>query len=96
MRRRFFAALCIQCILSVMLLGGARVWQQGRNRTHREQVQLASLTVQADTAELEILGRSSIRMRLHSDSPLPLLAEALTDDCLQVWMWIFDKFTESS
>ena len=85
--RRFGAGLAIHSILSFALLGGIRVYQQSYNTLHRDQVQMASMTIQEEQAEIRVLGRQYLLpMQVFSeDSLLYYAAYGLMDETLYSW-----------
>ena len=75
------ACVAVHLIVSGMLLAGARVWQQCYDRTHRDPVAMASLTLSEDSAALTILGRRAVLpLTLTApESPLWLALLTVTD-----------------
>lgn len=92
--RKFLGGLALHLVVSGVALGGIRVYQQGYNTTHREQLQMASLTVQDDTAELQFLGKRCVisTTALAEDSMLYYAAYFLTGGELHLWMYVIAEF----
>lgn len=95
-RRKILGGLALHLVISGVALGGIRVYQQGYNTTHREQLQMASLTVQEQQAELRILDRScQIPLQwLAEDSMLYYAAYVLTDGYLHSWVFGIAEFMD--
>ncbi len=92
--QRFCTGLALHLILSFVLLGAVRVYQQGYNRTHREQLQMASVTVEGSRAEIQVL-KHSYAVSLHwlaEGSPLYYAAYCLTDEALHCWVFLLAGF----
>ena len=92
--QRICTGLALHLIISFVLLGAVRVYQQGYNRTHREQLQLASVTVEGSHAEVQVLERSyALSLRwLAEDSPLYYAAYCLTGEALHSWVFLLTEF----
>lgn len=95
--RTVLRVVSLHLIVSGVALGGIRVYQQGYNTMHQEQLQMASLTLQPEHAQLQFLEYScAVPLAiLQEDSLLYYAAYVMTDQFLQSWTYIL-SFINSS
>ncbi len=86
--------MALHLIVSGVALGGIRVYQQGYNTMHREQLQMASLTLHPEHAQLQFLEyHCTVPLTfLQEDSMVYYAAYVLTDGFLQSWTYIASLF----
>lgn len=90
---KFCMLLVIHCVFSFAVLGGVRVWQKGYNKTHREQLQMASVAVNDEQAEISILGRSMVLSLegFNENSMLYYGLYAVSDGFVRSWLFVVHK-----
>ncbi len=93
--RRFFTFLLIHCLFSSVMFSAAYVYQKSYNHVNREQIRMASVTVQKQQAEIQIL---------HCHLPVSVPEEnnlfwygayLLTDSACHNWMAILEFIKNS-
>lgn len=91
--RNILAGLAVHCIFSCCAFGAVRVYQNGYNIMHHDQLRMASVSVQEDTTEIRILHKTwklDTSGRLPDDGLLYYLVYLLTDQQLQGWTILLD------
>ncbi len=80
--------LCLHFVASSVVWGGLCVCQRGYNTMHREQIAIASLSVNERTAKLQLLENSCefTIPQLHEEHPLYFALYALTSEPMHFWM----------
>ena len=53
--KKILTGLAVHCILSFAILGAVRVYQNGYNKMHYEQLRMASVSVQEQNTQIQIL-----------------------------------------
>ena len=93
--RHIVAGAAIHLIVSLTALGALRVYQQGYNTTHREQLRMAALTVTQEHAQLEVLGsRCTVPLGLLEEDGLWYAAYLMTGSTAHVWLRCILWFTD--
>ena len=93
--RKFFIGLTLHVLLSGILFSAAIVYQKGYNTTHRETVRMANITLQEQSADVQIL-HYHLPFSVPSDnSILYYAAYLLTDTPLHEWTAISDFIKNS-
>ena len=90
--RRIFAVFMIHLVISFTALAAIRVYQQSYNRTHREQIRMASLSIGTSQAQLSVLGKNCTLPILENDSMAYYAAYFLTDGAAHGWIFAVSEF----
>ena len=77
--QKIMGGIALHLVVSSAALGCIRVYQQGYNTTHHEQLQMASLVVGEEQTQLQILGKTCTIPMLSQDSMFYYAAYFLTD-----------------
>lgn len=92
--RRIFGVIAVHLVISFTALAGLRVYQQSYNKTHREPIEMASLTVRPSEAELHVLGkRCTVPLDLlQEDSMAYYAAFFLTGGTVHAYVFAVSEF----
>lgn len=96
MRRTFRTVcmgICVHLLVSAFLLAGIRVMQSGYNRMHTEPIAAASLRVEGEHAELQVLTQT-VTIPLGGLEPLPAVCYLLADSPVQFWVGVILEFMD--
>lgn len=87
-KRRAAWILFVHLVVSSAGFGMLRVYQQGYNTMHREPVAMASISIQGERAEIQVLHSHCVFMLPSEDNPLYYAAYVLIDPCLKSWLYL--------
>ncbi|MDE7122616.1 MAG: hypothetical protein K2O42_10725 [Oscillospiraceae bacterium] len=91
--RKILAGLAVHCIFSCCAFGAVRVYQNGYNITHHDQLRMASVSVQENTTEIRILHKTwkfETSEKITDNGMLYYLVYLLTDPQFQGWTMLLD------
>ncbi|MDE5768892.1 MAG: hypothetical protein K2H82_05855 [Oscillospiraceae bacterium] len=91
--RKILAGLAVHCIFSCCAFGAVRVYQNGYNIMHHDQLRMASVSVEEDTTEIRILHKTwkfEKSEKIPDDGMIYYLVYLLTDQQLQGWAMLLD------
>ena len=93
--KKILTGLVIHCILSFAILGAVRVYQNGYNKMHYEHLRMASVSVQEENTQIQILHYNWKFEKIYENNMIYYLAYILTDKQLHGWLY-FLKFIKIS
>lgn len=88
--KKVLAGLAVHCILSFGILGAVRVYQSGYNKMHYQQLHMASVSVQDEKTEIQILHRNWSFEKISDNDAMYYLAYLLTDKQLHGWLFMLN------
>lgn len=89
-KRRIIWLMCVHIVCSITVYGALRVYQQGYNTMHREPLAMASVSVQQNTAHVQVLHRIWEIPLPDEDSPTYFAAHILIRSGLQGWVYLYE------
>lgn len=93
--RKFLIGLILHILLSGILFSAALVYQKGYNTTHRDAVRMAGVTLQEQTADIQIL-HYHLPISVPSDNHmLYYAAYLLTDTPFHEWTALLEFIKNS-
>ncbi|MDE5754761.1 MAG: hypothetical protein K2H89_09515 [Oscillospiraceae bacterium] len=91
--KKILAGLAVHCIFSCCAFGAVRVYQNGYNIMHHDQLRMASVSVEDDTTEIRFLHKSWQFEKLPDDAAVYYLIYLLTNQQLHGWAMLLDWLT---
>lgn len=86
--------LTLHIAASIVFFGGMRVYQQGYNTMHREQIAMASIRITGERAEIQLLEEAYTfpALWLRENSPAYAAAYVLAGESLRFWVYLKEIF----
>ncbi|MDE6004848.1 MAG: hypothetical protein K2G88_05620 [Oscillospiraceae bacterium] len=88
--KKILTGFVIHCILSFAILGSMRVYQNGYNKMHYEQLRMASVSVQEENTQIQVLHQKWNLKKFSEDDVIYYLAYILTDKQLHGWLFFLN------
>lgn len=88
--KKILTGLAVHCILSFAILGAVRVYQNGYNKMHYEQLRMASVSVQEQNTQIQILHYDLNFEKISENNIIYYLAYILTDKQLHGWLFFLN------